>query len=183
MVVVASPGLARPAPGCHAPAVVRVAEERAVWPLAEGPSLTVMPVLVLSSLVMIRDAVRTGIGAARLPVSLVAHDLAAGRLVAWGDVAGSDIALWALYPSRRLLSARVSAFLDHLRETFPTGAPEELAAFVADEEVLRRPLALGSRPRRLDRAEVCREGEAAVHGQKASGLSIRNSRTEITFVN
>ena len=42
-----------------------------------------------------------------------------------------DIALWTLYPSRRLLSARVSAFLDFLKAAFPTGAPEELAAFVA----------------------------------------------------
>ncbi|MCF4128458.1 LysR family transcriptional regulator [Methylobacterium sp. SyP6R] len=131
MVVAASPGLTRPAQGDYAPAVVR-SEERAVWTLADGASLAVAPVLVLSSLVMIRDAVRTGLGAARLPVSLVAHDLAAGRLVSWGDVAGSDIALWALYPSRRLLSARVCAFLDHLRETFPTGEPEELAAYVAE---------------------------------------------------
>ncbi|GJD61974.1 LysR family transcriptional regulator [Methylobacterium frigidaeris] len=136
MVVVASPGLARPAEGGWAPAVVRTAqdrmgENRVVWTLAGGASLAVLPVLALSSLVMIRDAVRTGVGAARLPVSLVAPDLAAGRLVSWGVVAGSDIALWALYPSRRLLSARVSAFLEHLRETFPTGEPEELAAYVA----------------------------------------------------
>ncbi|MGF3026295.1 LysR family transcriptional regulator [Methylobacterium aquaticum] len=130
MVVVASPGLARPAQGDRAPAVVRRMEERAVWTLAGGAPLAVTPVLALSSLVMIRNAVGTGIGAARLPVSLVAHDLAAGRLVSWGDVAESDIALWALYPSRRLLSARVSAFLDHLRETFPTGEPEELAAYM-----------------------------------------------------
>ncbi len=132
MVVVASPGLPRPAEGASVPAVVRAMEDRAVWTLTDGASLAVAPVLALSSLVMIRDAVRTGLGAARLPVSLVAHDLAAGRLVSWGDVAGSDIALWALYPSRRLLSARVSAFLEHLRETFPTGAPEELAAYLAD---------------------------------------------------
>ncbi len=132
MVVVAAPGLPRPAEGACVPAVVRAMEDRVVWTLADGASLAVAPVLALSSLVMIRDAVRTGLGAARLPVSLVAHDLAAGRLVSWGDVAGSDIALWALYPSRRLLSARVSAFLEHLRETFPTGAPEELAAYLAD---------------------------------------------------
>ena len=45
---------------------------------------------------------------------------------------GSEIALWALYPSRRLLSARVSAFLDHLREAFPDGSPEELARYVGN---------------------------------------------------
>jgi hypothetical protein len=30
-----------------------------------------------------------------------------------------------------LLNARVSAFLDYLQSAFPTGAPDELAAFVA----------------------------------------------------
>src|SRR5204863_6024640 len=88
------------------------------------------PVLRLSSLVMVRDAVRAGVGAARLPVSLVSHDLAAGKLVHWGDVDGPEIVLWALYPSRRLLSARVSAFLDYLREAFPAGTPDELAAYI-----------------------------------------------------
>jgi DNA-binding transcriptional LysR family regulator len=88
------------------------------------------PVIRLSSLIMVRDAVRMGVGAARLPVSLVSHDLAAGTLVRWGDVDGPDIALWALYPSRRLLSARVSAFLDYLKEAFPTGVPDELAAYI-----------------------------------------------------
>jgi DNA-binding transcriptional LysR family regulator len=87
-------------------------------------------VLRLSSLIMVRDAVRAGVGAARLPVSLVSHDLAAGKLVHWGDVVGPDIDLWTLYPSRRLLSARVSAFLDFLKEAFPSGTPEELASFI-----------------------------------------------------
>jgi DNA-binding transcriptional LysR family regulator len=41
-----------------------------------------------------------------------------------------EIALWTLYPTRRLLSARVSAFLDFLREAFPHGMPDELAAYV-----------------------------------------------------
>lgn len=36
------------------------------------------------------------------------------------------------YPSRRLLSARVAAFLDQLKRAFPTSAPEELAAFSGD---------------------------------------------------
>ena len=94
-------------------------------------SITVEPVLALSSLIMVRDAVRAGVGAGRLPVSLVSHDLADGTLVHWGDVDGPGTALWALYPTRRLLSARVSAFLDHLREAFPQGTPDELAAYVA----------------------------------------------------
>lgn len=88
------------------------------------------PVLHLSSLFMVRDAVRAGVGVARLPLSPVTHDLAAWTLVHWGDVQGNEIALWVLYPSRGLLSTRVSAFLDFLKEAFPTGAPDELASLI-----------------------------------------------------
>jgi DNA-binding transcriptional LysR family regulator len=136
LVVVAHPDLRRAAASETVPAVVRGTDVRtqATWELTTptGHSrIAIEPVLRLSSLVMIRDAVRTGVGAARLPISLVSRDLAAGTLVHWGDVPGVQIELWALYPSRRLLSARVSAFLDHLKQAFPSGAPEELAAFLA----------------------------------------------------
>lgn len=134
LVVVASPDLARPAEGVVVPAVVRgAASGPQAWAVANttGPSTILFdPVLSLSSMIMVRDAVRAGCGVGRLPVSLVSHDLAAGRLEHWGDVEGPEIALWTLYPSRRLLSARVSAFLDHLKTAFPTGEPHELAAFV-----------------------------------------------------
>lgn len=136
LVVVASPELGRPKGTAPAPVVLRGGEaweQNSTWAMT-GPSGTkrfaVEPVLRLSSLFMVRDAVRAGVGAARLPVSLVTRDLAAGRLVLWGDVEGPEIALWALYPSRRLLSARVSVFLDFLKEAFPTGSPDELAAFI-----------------------------------------------------
>ncbi|MFC0242530.1 LysR family transcriptional regulator [Rhodopseudomonas telluris] len=135
LVVVASPSLARPADDGVAPAVVRGSGAgRESWDLiaAAGRSrLAVDPVLRLSSLMMVRDAVRAGVGVARLPISLVTHDLSTGRLVKWGDADGPEIQLWALYPSRRLLSARVSAFLDHLKHAFPSGMPEELAAYLA----------------------------------------------------
>ena len=134
LVVVASPRLARPADNAPVPAVVRSAGDAiAAWDVTapNGRSrIAIDPVLRLSSLIMIRDAVRTGVGAACLPISLVSHDLAAGTLVDWGDADGPDIALWTLYPSRRLLSARVSAFLDHLKDAFPMGTPDELAAYV-----------------------------------------------------
>jgi DNA-binding transcriptional LysR family regulator len=134
LVVVASPDLARSPEGSAVPAVVRgTGSGNEVWRMANATgnsTLVIQPVLGLSSMIMVRDAVRAGVGAARLPVSLVSHDLVAGRLAHWGDVEGADIALWTLYPSRRLLSARVSAFLDHLKAAFPTGEPHELAAFV-----------------------------------------------------
>ncbi|WP_374473124.1 LysR family transcriptional regulator [Phenylobacterium sp.] len=134
MVVVASPDLGRPPAGAAAPAVVRGGGEQAgAWRVTTpdgGAAVAVEPVLRLSSLVMVRDAVRAGVGVARLPISLVGRDLGAGRLVSWGDADGPEIALWALYPSRRLLSARVSAFLEHLKAAFPRGEPEELAAYL-----------------------------------------------------
>lgn len=134
LVVVASPGMVRPFDDLPVPAVVRgVSDRNAAWAVrtAEGRlSIAIDPVLSLSSLVMVRDAVRAGVGIGRLPVSLVNHDLTAGTLVDWGDVEGPDIALWTLYPSRRLLSARVSAFLDYLAEAFPMGTPDELAAYI-----------------------------------------------------
>jgi DNA-binding transcriptional LysR family regulator len=94
-------------------------------------SVTAEPVLGLPSLMMVRDAVLAGVGAGRLPISLVSHDLAADRLMLWGDLDRPEIALWTLYPSRRLLSARVSAFLDHLKEAFPMGTADELAAHIS----------------------------------------------------
>lgn len=134
LVVVASPGLKRPKGNLAVPVVVRgMGHQPAAWDVKRPSGISriaVDPVLRLSSLMMVRDAVRAGVGAARLPVSLVSHDLASGRLVRWGDLDGSDIALWTLYPSRRLLSARVSAFLDYLKEAFPKGTPEELAAYI-----------------------------------------------------
>lgn len=134
LVVVAGPDLPRPANGQKVPAVTRgtigVAD---TWTMGAGSgkaALEVEPVLGLSSMIMVRDAVRAGVGVARLPVSLVTRDLDAGRLVQWGEVTGPDTELWLLYPSRRLLSARVAAFLAFCREAFPTGSPEELADYM-----------------------------------------------------
>lgn len=132
MVVVASPDVARPTGGGSVAAVVRGSREQPAWWAIDGGAarIAIDPVLRLSSLPMVRDALLLGVGAGCLPLSLAAHDLAAGRLVQWGELASSEIALWALYPSRRLLGARVTAFLDYLRTAFPEGTPEELAAFI-----------------------------------------------------
>jgi DNA-binding transcriptional LysR family regulator len=133
LVVVASPALARPEGTIAVPAVVRTTGDRQAWRVKSGDGVVTMPVdpvLGLSSLIMVRDAARAGVGAARLPISLVSHDLADGRLVQWGEIDAPDIALWTLYPTRRLLSVRVAAFLDHLKQAFPNGTPDELAAYV-----------------------------------------------------
>lgn len=137
LVVVAHPGLRAPTRGKTAPAVVYgPGADKAEWSIIKGArttTLTVEPVLRLTSLLMVRDAVRAGAGVARLPISLVSHDLDRGRLALWGKVDEPEVALWALYPSRRLLSARVSAFLDYLKSAFPNGTPEELAAYLAGD--------------------------------------------------
>lgn len=134
LVVAASPSLPSPTDGAAVPAVTRGPMHAAeTWEVTtpSGPSsIAARPVLSLSSFVAVRDAVRLGVGAARLPLSLASADLAAGRLVHWADVSGPETALWALYPTRRLLSARVSAFLDHLRQAFPRGTADELAAYI-----------------------------------------------------
>ena len=134
LVVVASPELAHPSDGDVVPAVTRgLTGQIESWEVAAPAgklSLAARPVLSFSSFMMVRDAVRAGVGAARLPLSLASSDLATGALVSWGGVEGFQTALWALYPTRRLLSARVSAFLDYLKEAFPQGTPEELAAYI-----------------------------------------------------
>jgi len=134
LAVVAPPGLARPADGAAVPAVVRGAAagpSSLSWTVKDdGAPIAIDPVLRLSSLIMVRDAVRAGVGAACLPVSLVSYDISTGRLAHWGDLDTPEIAIWALYPSRRLLSTRVSAFLEHLKAAFPQGTPEELAAHI-----------------------------------------------------
>jgi DNA-binding transcriptional LysR family regulator len=80
------------------------------------------PVLRLSSLSMVRDAAVAGAGAALLPKMLVADDITAGRLVKWGKQAGPDVEIWALHSSRRLVGAKVRAFVEVLEQTFPTKA-------------------------------------------------------------
>jgi DNA-binding transcriptional LysR family regulator len=133
LVVVAAHDLARPIEGMTVPVVVR-GGDRAAWQVRTPTghaTIAVEPVLGLASHIMVRDAVRAGVGAGRLPVSLVSRDLAEGTLVHWGDVDAPAIALWVLYPTRRLLSARVSAFLDHLKKAFPNGTPDELASYTA----------------------------------------------------
>jgi DNA-binding transcriptional LysR family regulator len=91
---------------------VRAEQERAVI-LRPGP------VLRLSSLLMVRDAVLAGAGAAVLPKLLVADDIASGRLAYWGTYDGPTVEIWAMQSSRRLAGAKIRAFLDIVEKAFP----------------------------------------------------------------
>lgn len=133
-VVVAAPTTPMPAPGDPVPVVLRgPMTEPETWRLRTATGfadIATRPVIAMSSNLMVRDAVRMGAGAARLPLSLVSKDIAQGRLVLWGELDATPLVLWALYPTRRLLSVRVRAFLDFLARAFPAGTPEELAAYI-----------------------------------------------------
>ncbi|GAA0769598.1 hypothetical protein GCM10009107_60640 [Ideonella azotifigens] len=56
-----------------------------------------------------------------LPQSIAAEDLASGRLVHWGTVPGKPVEVRALHTSRRLVSAKVTAFVQCLCESFSGG--------------------------------------------------------------
>lgn len=133
LVVVASPEIKFPANRQTVPVVVRsTTKQTDTWDFIKDGvvnRIAVNPVLRLSSMIMIHDAVRAGAGAALLPLSLVDRDIQSGKLSCWGESDTKDIGLWALYPSRRLLNARVSAFLEHLKQSFPLGIPQELAKY------------------------------------------------------
>ncbi|NHN89536.1 LysR substrate-binding domain-containing protein [Acetobacter conturbans] len=77
------------------------------------------PSLRFSSLLMIRDAVLAGAGAALLPRLLVSDDLTSGRLVQWATHVGPDVEIWALHSSRRLTGAKVRAFVGMMEAAFP----------------------------------------------------------------
>lgn len=77
------------------------------------------PMLRMSSLLLVHDAVLAGAGPALLPKLLVADDLAAGRLALWGTQDGPPVEIWALQSSGRLIGAKVRAFLDVVEKTFP----------------------------------------------------------------
>jgi DNA-binding transcriptional LysR family regulator len=110
------------------PAVVRTGgKENEVWTIVDpqdGREREFLPtaVLKLSSPISIRDAVRAGAGAGLVPQSIVADELAAGRLVNWGVSIEPPVEAWALHASRRLVSPKVSAFVNFVYDYFPDSA-------------------------------------------------------------
>jgi DNA-binding transcriptional LysR family regulator len=127
LLLVAPPSIAMPsadaADPAPVPAVVTLAyRDGDVWTLRDkGQVIAPQPVLRLSSLMMVRDAVAAGAGAALLPRSIVGGLLQSGRLVSWG-VAGDDVELWVLHTSRRLESPKVRVFVDFMVAQYPDGS-------------------------------------------------------------
>ncbi|MBY4947809.1 LysR family transcriptional regulator [Cupriavidus respiraculi] len=93
-----------------------------VWSVRNGKlAIAPQPVLRLSSLLMVRDAIAAGAGAALLPQSIIGSLLEKGELVTWG-IAGDDVELWVLHTSRRLQSPKVRAFVEFLCSEYPAGS-------------------------------------------------------------
>lgn len=93
------------------------------WRLT-GPDGTVHTVKVSGSLRasngdMTKLGALDGVGIIRQPLFLIGDDLRAGRLVeVLKDYRSQELGIYALYPSRKHLSAKVRVFVDFLAETF-----------------------------------------------------------------
>ena len=121
MVLAAAPSVPRPAAGGLVPAVVTPGfRDGDAWTVAGGYSVAPQPVLRVSSLLMVRDAIAAGAGAALVPRSIIGALLDAGQLVSWG-MAGEEVELWVLHTSRRLQSPKVRAFVDFMCAQYPAG--------------------------------------------------------------
>jgi DNA-binding transcriptional LysR family regulator len=128
--IVAAPGVAKPdvasspSEEVTVQAVVMTAMPLdRVWRMrsTDGDIRVLKPkaLLRLSSLLMVHDAALAGAGVALLPKLLVDDDIAAGRLVHWGTEDAPPVQIWALQNSRRLVGARVRAFLAVIEQSFP----------------------------------------------------------------
>lgn len=125
LVVAAAPALPPPRDGDTVRAVLmsRVGAVRP-WEIrteAGDMMLTPAPALRLSSIMMMREAVLAGAGAALLPLSLIGPDIAAGRLRSWGEVRNRPVEVWVLHASQRLASPKVTRFVSFLAEEFASG--------------------------------------------------------------
>ncbi|MDH4612385.1 hypothetical protein E8F12_28025 [Pseudomonas sp. BN102] len=129
MLLVASPSLKRPtaASGGETPSVPAVVYasryDGGLWRYQDGDTLnSVMPdvQIRMSSMLSIRDAVIAGAGAALLPRSLVESAVGRHDLVVWGRMLDRPIELWVLHTSRRLVSSKITAFVEYLCNAFPT---------------------------------------------------------------
>ncbi len=125
LVVVAAPGIARPKAArtpVRVAAIVSAFRDGDTWAI-DGSGLTIepVPVLRLSSMLMLRDAALAGAGITLVPQSIVWKQLTNGELVLWGVVGSKDVELWVLHTSRRLASPKVKAFVDFMGTRYPDG--------------------------------------------------------------
>ena len=123
-VVAAPPGLRRPTARQTRPVTAVVMthrQERKNWHIQADDAqreIRFEAALRLPSLLMVRDAVVAGAGAAALPLSIVEEDIAAGRLVSWGEQVDGAVEVWVLHTSRRASNSKVLSFVEFVCERF-----------------------------------------------------------------
>lgn len=131
MVLVASPAYlasrrepASPADLARHECIVVSNETRSLaWPLG-GDRVAVKGRLAVNDLEIARDAALAGLGIARVPSFLVGDELADGRLVrVLPQIAHDNTGIYAVYPTRKHLSAAVRAFVDHAVQAFAENPP------------------------------------------------------------
>ena len=127
MVLAAAPSFPMPKGGSkkafQLPAVVTTSyRDGEVWSVSDSEfTVEPQPVLRLSSLLTVRDAVLAGAGVAMLPQSIVGSLLEKGELISWG-MGGNEVELWVLHTSRRLQSPKVRAFVEFMCTYYPNGS-------------------------------------------------------------
>jgi DNA-binding transcriptional LysR family regulator len=91
-----------------------------IWLVRDAKPVKVQSRILANQASMLMELARTGLGIVRLTELQVADDLAAGRLVELfpEHQCLEEDPIFAVYESRRHLSARVRTFLDFLDETF-----------------------------------------------------------------
>lgn len=97
------------------------ARDRRKWRIRVGSverDIRFEAALCLPTPLMVRDAVVAGAGAAELPLWAVKDEIAAGRLVRWGDLVGETVELWVLHTSRRASNSKVQAFVNFVCDRF-----------------------------------------------------------------
>ncbi|WP_039054988.1 LysR family transcriptional regulator [Enterobacter sp. Bisph1] len=126
LVLVAAPALKMPVGDAqHAPEIPAIVmssfTEGELWTVHHGQRRFMpQPVMRLSSLLTVRDAVLAGAGAAMLPHSIVSREVENGELVCWGET-DTLTELWVLHTSRRLQSPKVKAFVEFICAQYPAG--------------------------------------------------------------
>jgi DNA-binding transcriptional LysR family regulator len=101
------------------------------WQLAgaHGARIAIRPRARLNSGRAVATLVRDGVGIGLVADALVRDDLASGRLIRlFPDCDAYDRGIWAVYPQRAHLPARVAAFVEHVAATVRTAAAHGVAA-------------------------------------------------------
>ena len=126
LVLAAAPSLPMPATPhgarCPLPAVVMPSfREGTLWTLQSGAFIVEpQPVLRLSSMLSVRDAIVDGAGVGLVPWSVIGPQRTRGELVTW-EIDREAVEVWVVHTPARLQNPKVRAFVAFLADYFPDG--------------------------------------------------------------